>query len=253
MEYRRGRDLAGWRNLENRGLARRPDAADVHRLSAAGTIRPLCNRSSMRNAARRALFSGATIGIALVLVACSGMSRGSSSYGTGDPNLAASNLGGGPIDPFLADGNAVLRAIDTIAARSGRPFRVTSMTADRVNGLMVDVQEPAHHINVDRYTVAADGTLSGPTPVKLMSMNGGPITVADVDSRAFDPETVGFEHLTATVREAIAKSKAPDARVSEWEFDGTGPDARRYIYFEAARSRPAAAIDAHLKIIEMRY
>ncbi|MGB8909993.1 MAG: hypothetical protein WCC84_14705, partial [Candidatus Cybelea sp.] len=54
---------------------------------------------------------------------------------------------------------------------SGRPLRVTSISADRINGLMVDVQEPAHLVNVDHYVVApADGTLSG--PVKLMSLDG---------------------------------------------------------------------------------
>jgi hypothetical protein len=46
------------------------------------------------------------------------------------------------------------------------------------------VQEPKHHVNVDRYVVAPDGTLSGPTPVKLMSIGGGPITAASVDGRA---------------------------------------------------------------------
>ena len=119
--------------------------------------------------------------IAALLAACSGSSGGGSSYGTGDPNLAAANPGGGPIDPFLTDGQAVLRALDAVGVRSGRPLRVTSMNADRINGLTVDVQEPAHRVNVDQYKVAPDGALSGPTPVRLVSLSGGPIAVADVD------------------------------------------------------------------------
>src|SRR5580692_1235411 len=124
--------------------------------------------------------------LALAIVACSGGSLGgNSAYGAGDPKLAAPNPGGGPIDPFLTNGNAVLHALDAIASRSGEPLRVTEISADGVNGLMVDVQEPAHHINVDHYAVAPDGTLSGPTPVKVMSMNGSPITASVVDTQAF--------------------------------------------------------------------
>ncbi|MBV8116368.1 MAG: hypothetical protein JOZ01_00240 [Candidatus Eremiobacteraeota bacterium] len=190
--------------------------------------------------------------VLIALASCSGAS-GNSAYGSGDPNLAVANPGGGPIDPFLTNGDAVVHALDAIAARSGRPLRVTSMTADAMNGLTVEVQEPNNHINVDAYKVGVDGTLSGPVPVKLMSLNGGPITVADVDSRVFDPKSVGFERLTATARDAIAKSKFSDARVSEWDFDGVTPDARRYIFLESARARPAAIVDAHLRILEMRF
>ena len=193
---------------------------------------------------------------ALVLLlsfsACSGSSH-ATSYGTGDPNLAASNPGGGPIDPFLSDGRAVLHALDTIEARSGKPLRITSISADQTNGLMVDVQEPAKRVNVDRYVVAIDGTLSGPTPVKLMSLNGGPITALDVDARAFDPHAIAFARLTQTIREAIAKSGYPDARTTEWEFGGIGADDRKYIYFESARARPVAVVDPQLKIVRMQF
>jgi hypothetical protein len=167
--------------------------------------------------------------------------------------LAAPNPGGGPIDPFLTDGEAVLHALNAIAQHSGRPMRVTSISADRVNGLMVDVQQPAHHVNVDRYVVAADGTLTGPTPVKLMSLDGGPITAAKVDARAFDPNAIAFANLTRTAREAIAKSNYPDARVTEWEIAGIGPDDRRFIYLESARARPSAEINAQLKIVRMSF
>lgn len=191
--------------------------------------------------------------ITSALVACSGSSSSHGSYAAGDPNLAASNPGGGAIDPFLTDGRAVLAALDAIAARSGRPMRVTSITADRTNGLMVDVQEPAHHINVDRYVVSPDGTLNGPTPVKLMSLDGGPITAQKVDARVFDPKAIAWAHLTQTAREAIAKSGYADARVTEWEFDGIGVDDRHFMYLESARARPSANINARLQIIKMQF
>jgi hypothetical protein len=167
--------------------------------------------------------------------------------------LAAPNPGGGPIDPFLTDGTAVLRALDTIASRSGRPLRITEIGADSLNGLSVDVQEPARHINVDHYAVAPDGSLTGPTPVKLMSLDGGPITAPVVDRRAFDPTRIAFARLTQTARDAIAKSNYPDARVSQWEFDGLGSDDRKYIYLEASRARPVAAVSPSLQILRMQF
>src|SRR5579863_8548128 len=201
-----------------------------------------------------AFYAAAAIFISLTGIACSGGSAaGSGGYGNGDPNLAASNPGGGPISPFLADGQAVLRALDAVETRSGKPLRVTSITSDRSNGLMVEVQEPAHPINVDAYTVAPNGTLSGPAPVKLMSLSGGPITVKDVDDEAFDPRAVGFGHLAATAREAIAKSNYSDARVSEWDFAGIHPDDRRFMYLDSARARPAAELGPHLNVVAVRY
>jgi hypothetical protein len=198
-------------------------------------------------------FGICVIAAAITFSACSGASGKGGSYGTGDPSLAAANPGGGPIDPFLSNGQAVLQALDAIAAHSGKPLRVTSISADQTNGLMVDVQQPAKHINVDRYTIAPDGMLSGPTPVKLMSMSGGPITAADVDRRAFDPHAIAFARLTPTIRQAIAKSGYPDARVINWEFGGIGSDDRKYIYFESARSRPVAVVTPQLTIVRMQY
>jgi hypothetical protein len=191
---------------------------------------------------------------ALALAACSGASSGgSSSYGTGDPNLAAPNPGGGPIDPFLADGQAVLHALDAVAARSGTPLRITSINADTTNGLTVQVQEPADHVNVDQYVIAPDGTLSGPTPVKLTSLDGGPITAAVVDRQAFDPKVIAFGRLAQTARQAITKSNYPDARVVNWEFGGSGPDDRKFMYLSAARGRPVAVLDNNLNIAKMQY
>jgi hypothetical protein len=186
------------------------------------------------------------------LAACSAAPRGGS-YGTADPSLAVANPAGGAADPFLVDGDAVRRALDAIAAKLGTPLRVTSMNADRVNGLSVDVQEPKNHVNVDRYVVAIDGTINGPTPVKVMSLDGGPITAATVDRQSFDPEKIAFVHLTQTAKDAIAKSRYDDARVSEWEIDGVGPDDKRYIYLDASRGRPVAIVKPDLTIADMRY
>lgn len=201
----------------------------------------------------RAFLAVLAASTALTLGACTGSSSGHGSYGSGDPSLAAANPGGGSIDPFLSNGQAVIQALDAIASHSGKPMRITSISADGVNGLMVDVQEPAHHINVDHYVVAPDGTISGPTPVKLMSLNGGPITAVTVDARAFDPKAIAFANLTQTVREAISKSTYPDARVTQWEIDGIGPDDRRFIYFESARARPAAEVTPQLKIVRISF
>lgn len=187
------------------------------------------------------------------IAACSGSSHGGSSYGSGDPSLAAPNPAGGQIDPFLTDGRAVLRAFNAVASRAGAPLRVTTISADGVNGLTLDVQEPKRHVNVDRYVVAADGSISGPAPVKLMSLDGGPITAASVDQRAFDPKAVAFARLAQTDRDAIRRSNYPDARVTQWEIDGLGPDDRRYIYLESARARPTAAVSPGLEIVRMSF
>lgn len=185
------------------------------------------------------------------LCGCGGSTA--SAYGSGDPSLAAPNPGGGRIDPFLTDGLAVRRALDAVAERSGRPMRVTSLDADNLNGLTVDVQEPSHRVNVDEYVVAIDGSLKGPTPVQLHSLDGGPITAALVDARAFDPKVIAFERLTDAAKEAIAKSGQPDARVFQWEIGGTGPDDRRFMYLQSARSRPSAEVDDRLRIVRMQF
>jgi hypothetical protein len=86
-----------------------------------------------------------------------------------------------------------------------------------------------------------------------MSMDGGPITAAKVDQEAFDPKAIAFARLTQTARDAIAESKYPDARVTEWEFGGVGPDDRQYIYLESPRARPVAVVNSQLKILTMRF
>lgn len=179
---------------------------------------------------------GASLLAAIVLSACSAGSG--SSPGASD---------------FLNDGHAVIRALDAIAAKSGTPMRVTTISADSQNGLSVDVQEPKNHVNVDHYVVAPSGAIAGPTPVKLMSLDGGPITAASVDAQAFDPKAVGFARLSTTVKEAIAKSHYSDSHVNQWEIGGVGPDDRRYLYLEASRGRPVAILRPDLTIAEMRY
>lgn len=186
------------------------------------------------------------------LCAC-GASSSSGGYAAADPSLAAANPGGGAIDPFLADGSNVRRALDAIAQRSGRPLRVTSLGADNLNGLTVDVQEPAHRMNVDQYVVAPNGALSGPTPVQLHSLDGGPITAALVDARSFDPNAIAFQNLEQAAKQAIAKSGQPDTRVFQWEIDGVGPDDRRFMYLQSSRSRPSAEIDTQLRIVRMQF
>ena len=199
--------------------------------------------------------------IAFALASCPAASAGDgSAYGPGDPKLAAPNPLGGPVDPFLTNGEAVLRALDAIAARSGRPLRVTAISANNVEGLTVDVQEPAHHVNVDRYVVAPDGTIADPKPVQVdpqawdseANVNA-PVTAAIVDRQAFDPTVLGFARLAQTAREAIAKSGFSDARVTTWEFKGIKPSSPRWIYLEAARGKPVAQVDVHLKIVGFEY
>ena len=140
-----------------------------------------------------------------------------------------------------------------IALRSGRPLRVTSLDADSMHGLTVNVQEPAHHINVDQFIVAPDGSLTGPTPVKMMSLDGGPITAASVDARAFDPKAIAFANLAHTARQAIQKSGNPDARVKEWDIEGIGPDDKRFVYLESSRARPSAEVNDKLNIVRISF
>ena len=186
---------------------------------------------------KRSLKGIAALALAAVFLSACSAGAGSSSNG-GD---------------FLTDGPAVIRALDAIAAKSGNPMRVTTISADGENGLSVDVQEPKNHVNVDRYVVASSGAITGPTPVKLMSLDGGPITAASVDAQTFDPKAVGFTRLSATVKEAIAKSHYSDAHVNQWEIGGVGPNDRRYLYLDASRGRPVAILRPDLTIADMRY
>lgn len=171
-------------------------------------------------------------------------------YGSGDPKIAAVNPEGGHVSPFLADGRAVVRALDAVEARSGKPLRVTTISADRAS-LAINVQEPANHVKVDKYVVMPDGQIIGPTPVTMRSPTARPITAAEVDQMTFDPRGVPFARLEQTAREAIAKTTRPDCRISQWEFDGIKPDDRRIMYLFHPRFAPEAYIDQHLRVIRI--
>jgi hypothetical protein len=79
------------------------------------------------------------------------------------------------------------------------------------------------------------------------------VTAADVDRQAFDPKMIGFARLERTAGEAIAKSNFPDARVTQWEIDGTARDDRRFMYLEADRGRPVAAVNPNLTIAHLQF
>jgi hypothetical protein len=198
--------------------------------------------------------------VMLALAMSATVSAGTHAYPPGDPTLAAPNPMGGPVNPFLTNGNAVLQALDAVAQRSGRPLRVTSMSANQTEGLTVDVQEPKNHVNVDRYVVAPDGTLADPVPVQVDPQawdshwnTSAPVTAAVVDKQAFDPGTIAFARLAKTAREAIAKSGFSDARVVSWQFRGSKPDSSRWIYLEGARGKPSAEVNAALEIVHFEY
>lgn len=190
----------------------------------------------------------------LMVTACSATTLGgASSFGEADASLTAPNPGPGPLNPFLANGDAVVKALDAIAQKTGAPLRVTSMEADTMNGLTVNVQEPKNHINVDRYVVEPDGTIKGPEPVKLMSLGGGPITAKTVDDQTFDPKAIAFPKLARMIKTGIEKSNYPDARAANWEIGGIGPDDRRYVYLQSERARPAIAFEPDMSIVRVSF
>lgn len=117
----------------------------------------------------------------------------------------------------------------------------------------MNVQEPNNHANVDQYVVSPDGRLDGPKPVRIMSLNGGPITAASVDERAFDPNKLGWDNLTQTIRDGIRRSGYADARAQEWDIEGIGPDDKRFVYLESSRARPNLELDTQLKIVRVSF
>jgi hypothetical protein len=160
------------------------------------------------------------------LAACSGSKQAQTApYGTGDPALAAMNPFGGPIDPFLTDGDSVQRALHTVAAHYHEPLRLTSISAHSNGALIVDVQLETNRGKVVRYIIAQDGKTLGPIPVKLLVM-GTPATPKDVALLVFDPNTIAFARLNAAARDAIKRSKLPDGRVSQWGLGG----AKKHVY-----------------------
>jgi hypothetical protein len=179
--------------------------------------------------------------------------NGASPYGAADPKLTAPNPTGGPANPFLANGNAILKALNAIAARSGRPLRIMNLEADTFNGLSAEVVEPRNHLHVDEYKIAIDGTMTGPFPVRLNGSDGKAPTVADVDYNSLDPRIYRFAGLTKAVREAIVKSKASDARVSSWQIDRAWGQYQWGLTMDAERSRPNVTLRPNATIENISY
>ncbi|MGA8534129.1 MAG: hypothetical protein WB615_08485 [Candidatus Tumulicola sp.] len=201
---------------------------------------------------KRFMYHTAALAVAVALVACSGSKgRSGPAYGTGDPSLAAPNSNGS-VNPFLTDGQAVVRALDAIEARTGKPLRVTLISANAMGGLTIDVQERASHGKLDRYQVAPNGTILGPVPEKLVTARGTVATAADIERQAFDPRALAFAHLAQTERDAIAKANDRGARVAEWDVGGIRPGDRRLIYIQTARGNLFAVIDPQFHIVRIR-
>lgn len=183
------------------------------------------------------------------LGACSGskQSQNAAPYGTGDPMLAQVNPYGGPLDPFLTDGNAVRKALSRLAARYA-PLRLTSISAVAGHGLTIDVVEPIRSDKVVRYMIFPTGKTLGPIPVKLV-VGGGVATPADISTLAFDPNTIAFERLKPAVRDAIARSKLQDGRISQWGLGG----AKKHVYMiiDAIPLRRAVLYDHQLRFVRV--
>jgi len=187
------------------------------------------------------------VALLAAMTACTGGKAGSPApYGTGDPELAAANPYGGPSDPFLTDGNAVLRALDTIGQRYSTPLRLTSISAHANGGLILDVQKPADKGHVERYIVSPDGKVLGPIPVKLV-VNGGLATRRDIDVLLFDPKTIAFTRLDAAARDAIAHAKLGDARVYQWGLGGA--KKKIYMIVESLTDHRIILLDRQLNIV----
>jgi hypothetical protein len=192
--------------------------------------------------------AGAVVLVA-ALAACSGSKQNQNQnpapYGTGDPTLTAINVNGGPINPFLTDGNAVRRAIATVAPHYA-PLRLTSISAVSGAGLVLDVVEPIRRDKVVRYMFSPNGKTLGPIRVKLV-VAGAVATPADIAALAFDPNTIAFERLAPAVRDAIARSKLQDGRISQWGLGG----AKKHIYMviDAVPLRRFVLYDHHLRFV----
>lgn len=189
----------------------------------------------------------ALVALLAIAAACSGGKAGSPApYGTGNPQLAAANPYGGPSDPFLTDGNAVLQALDTIGRRYRAPLRLTSISAHAAGGLILDVQKPVDKGHVERYIVSPDGKVLGPIPVKLV-VNGGLATRHDIDILLFDPKTIAFTRLEAAARDAIARAKLGDARLYQWGLGGG--KKKIYMIVQSLTDHRVMLLDRQLHIV----
>ena len=194
------------------------------------------------------LAAGALV-LAGALAACSGskQNQNPAPYGTGDPTLAQANPNGGPLDPFLTDGDAVRRALATLAPHYA-PLRLTSISAQSSSGLILDVVDPARRDKVVRYILFPGGKTFGPIPVKLV-VAGAVATPADIARLEFDPNTIAFGRLASAVRDAIAHSKLSDGRVSQWGLGGAKKHV--YIIIDAMPERRAVLYDRQLRFVRV--
>ena len=187
--------------------------------------------------------------LAIGAIACSG-SKSGQPYGAGDPALAAANPAGGPIDPFLTNGDAVVQALHDVTSRYPAPLRLTSISAHISEGLIFDVVLPTDRAHVVRYIVAPTGKTLGPIAVNLL-IGGRPATASDIAILAFDPATLAFARLTSAIRDAIAQSKLPDARVIQWGLGGANKHV--YVIVNAPSGRRVALFDHQLRFVRMLF
>ncbi len=128
-----------------------------------------------------------------------------------------------------------------------------NLEADTFSGLSAEVVEPRNHLHVDEYKIAIDGTMTGPFPVQLNGSDGNATTVAGVDYNSLDPRIYRFASLANAVREAIAKSKTPDARVSSWQIDRAWGQYQWGLTMDAQRSRPNVSLRPDATIENISY
>jgi hypothetical protein len=193
-------------------------------------------------------FAASAAVIVAVLAACSGSKSGdTSSFGTGDPKLAAASPGG-TVSPFLTDGAAVQRALGIVQTKYGGTLRLTSIGAHAMGGLTLDVQPPKNPSRIERYLIPASGSMVGPIPVKLI-INGAPATTAIIEQLVFDPATISFARLAPAVREAINRSKLTDGRVNQWGLDGA--HKKIYMIVVTQSDHRTVLLDNQLHVVQV--
>ena len=192
-------------------------------------------------------FAASAAAIVAVFAACSGSKTGTTSFGTGDPKLAATSPVG-TVNPFLTDGAAVQRALGILRARYGGTLRLTSIGAHAMGGLTADVQPPRNPGRIERYLISASGQMVGPIPVKLV-IDGVPVTRAGIEQLVFDPATISFARLAPALRDAIDRSKLTDGRVNQWGLDGA--HKKIYMIVVTQSDRRTVLLDNQLHVVQV--
>ena len=193
-------------------------------------------------------FAASAAAIVAVLAACSGSKSGdATSFGTGDPKLAATSTDG-TVSPFLTDGAAVQRALGILQTRYGGTLRLTSISAHAMGGLIVDVQPPKDPGHIERYLIPGTGKMVGPIPVKLV-IDGAPATMSGIKLLVFDPSTIPFARLTTAAREAILRAKLAGGRVVQWGLGGA--HKKIYIIVVTQSEHRIALFDQQLHFVRI--